>query len=168
MKPRKHADLIKAWADGAEIEYFDALSCEWRKTDDPLWDDDTEYRIKLAKWEPEGGDFWISSFGYINETKTCKNARLFGTERKTKELAERAAKEMRAFNRLLAYRDEFCPDYEPDWNDHNAVKYVVYLDNKAKKWDLSKCYYCQYLTVYFPQHIAEELVKKLNSGEVEL
>ena len=41
---RKHAELIKAWADGAEIEVFDKK--EWRESKFPSWNDDLSYRIK--------------------------------------------------------------------------------------------------------------------------
>jgi len=44
-KPHKHAELIKAWADGAEIEYL-IRNTEWRTTTQPAWDQSTEYRIK--------------------------------------------------------------------------------------------------------------------------
>lgn len=43
MKPHKHAELIKAWADGAEIQYYEIdkwVDCV------PEWDEDYEYRIK--------------------------------------------------------------------------------------------------------------------------
>ena len=48
MKPHKHAELIKAWADGAEIEYFSPSFQKWCATDNQtlLWKDDFEYRIK--------------------------------------------------------------------------------------------------------------------------
>ena len=46
MKPHKHAKEIKAWADGAEIEYFDIHWAEWRLASSPAWDENTEYRIK--------------------------------------------------------------------------------------------------------------------------
>lgn len=44
-RPHKHAELIKAWADGAEIqELFDGT---WRNTFYPRWHDTTGYfRIK--------------------------------------------------------------------------------------------------------------------------
>lgn len=45
MKPHKHAELIKAWADGAEIECRDCRV--WYHTKDPRWQEDMEYRIKL-------------------------------------------------------------------------------------------------------------------------
>ena len=41
---RKHAELIKAWADGAEIEVLDNDS--WRESKFPSWNDDLSYRIK--------------------------------------------------------------------------------------------------------------------------
>ena len=44
-KPHKHAELIKAWADGAEIDYL-IRNTEWRTTTQPAWDQCTEYRIK--------------------------------------------------------------------------------------------------------------------------
>jgi hypothetical protein len=45
MKPHKHAELIKAWADGAEIQYFDHEE-GWKSQEHPAWYVDTEYRIK--------------------------------------------------------------------------------------------------------------------------
>ena len=42
--PHKHAELIKAWADGAEIEY--QTQGKWRVTLKPSWHLHTVYRIK--------------------------------------------------------------------------------------------------------------------------
>ena len=44
----KHADLIKAWADGAQIEYFNELSNEWRTfvNEHTIWYEEWKYRIK--------------------------------------------------------------------------------------------------------------------------
>ena len=42
--PHKHAELIKAWADGAEIEVRDSLV--WQETTTPTWRGYFEYRIK--------------------------------------------------------------------------------------------------------------------------
>ena len=43
-RPHKHAELIKAWADGAEIECKDCGV--WYYAKDPRWQEDMEYRIK--------------------------------------------------------------------------------------------------------------------------
>lgn len=52
MKPHKWAKEIKAWADGAEIEYYayDVWS-DWHP--DIGWFEDYEYRIKPQPKEPK-------------------------------------------------------------------------------------------------------------------
>lgn len=47
-KPHKHAELIRAWADGAEIEYYVVSSSKWHRCveNKPAWDTMMEYRIK--------------------------------------------------------------------------------------------------------------------------
>ena len=45
-KPHKHAELIKAWADGAEIEVYNLIGECWYPTTTPLWDELNQYRIK--------------------------------------------------------------------------------------------------------------------------
>ena len=62
-KPHKHADLIKAWADGAEIE---CRNPDYHPADpwlpagtNPSWFEDFEYRIKPSKvvrWQ------WVSIY----------------------------------------------------------------------------------------------------------
>lgn len=44
--PRKHAELIKAWADGAEIEHFDPEQECWFKNAFPAWSPIVKYRIR--------------------------------------------------------------------------------------------------------------------------
>jgi hypothetical protein len=41
----KHCDVIKAWADGAEIEFKDIFG-KWRWIENPEWNGCSEYRIK--------------------------------------------------------------------------------------------------------------------------
>lgn len=43
--PHKHAELIKAWADGAEIEAYSGVG-KWVCIERPEWYVDTIYRIK--------------------------------------------------------------------------------------------------------------------------
>lgn len=49
----KHADLIRAWADGAQIQVFSKRWKRWMDTAKPTWDDDSQYRIKTEQhiWE---------------------------------------------------------------------------------------------------------------------
>ena len=45
--PHKHAEVIKAWADGAKIERRTAHG-KWSEVDDPAWHACVEYRVKQA------------------------------------------------------------------------------------------------------------------------
>ena len=57
--PHKHAALIHAWADGAEIESRGladrrpAGMNEWKSLTAPSWHADFEYRIKPHRWQAE-------------------------------------------------------------------------------------------------------------------
>lgn len=50
-KKHKHAELIKAWADGAEIQYWHPVWQKWVMTDDSwmLWADTNMFRINPDK-----------------------------------------------------------------------------------------------------------------------
>ena len=45
-KQRKHAELIKKWADGADIQIWDRHSDAWQNQMYPSFFDDYEYREK--------------------------------------------------------------------------------------------------------------------------
>ena len=54
-KRHKHAEIIKAWADGEEIEY-QAMSGSWKTIPNyPSWDEFNVYRIKpkakIVRWQ---------------------------------------------------------------------------------------------------------------------
>lgn len=46
--PHKHAELIKAWADGAVIQFWDGRCQSWVDTSNnrPFWAEGNKYRIK--------------------------------------------------------------------------------------------------------------------------
>ena len=48
IKAHKHAELIKAWADGATIQYMSTISGNWinSENNEPPWYDNVEYRVK--------------------------------------------------------------------------------------------------------------------------
>jgi hypothetical protein len=46
MKPHKHSELIKAWADGHEIQHFDNAFGWTNCSDSPAWKENIKYRIK--------------------------------------------------------------------------------------------------------------------------
>jgi hypothetical protein len=78
MKHKWHRE-IKAWADGAEIEFL--TEDGWFNAGDPEWNENSEYRIKLQPKEPQylyayqgRRDVWISETlyghaGYLGKIK---------------------------------------------------------------------------------------------------
>lgn len=74
-QPHKHAELIKAWADGAVIQYRHNTSENWTDAECPTWEDWVEYRIKprnvlrfIPVWvNPEGFDKVSIAAAYTRE-----------------------------------------------------------------------------------------------------
>lgn len=62
-KPHKHAELIKAWADGAEIEFYSDVSEMWLQTPEPVWASDLLYRVKQVEI-PDGWNEWNPAEGF--------------------------------------------------------------------------------------------------------
>lgn len=75
--PHVHALLIKAWADGAEIERWDALEDTWGACTNPQWYLDQRYRIKpipkkkVTRWlwafKYPRDVYWASAGLYLTE-----------------------------------------------------------------------------------------------------
>ena len=66
--PHKHADIIKAWADGAEIEGLNALG-EWVQIWVTTWSEVDEFRIKPESKPDVLAIYTIESFhdGYQSD-----------------------------------------------------------------------------------------------------
>ena len=66
----KHAELIKAWADGAEIQ-FKNRNDEWENATAPTWYEYTEYRIKLEP-KPDYTTFlFCTENGWLEAPISC-------------------------------------------------------------------------------------------------
>lgn len=48
-KPHKHAEVIKAWADGASIEFRYDRASPWKQILVPLWKERYQYRVKTPE-----------------------------------------------------------------------------------------------------------------------
>ena len=81
MTPRKHAELIKAWADGAEIQcyhYHTGLQMwVWLDDPNPTWADDEIYRRKPV---PEADYFLNGEVEFLSRQDTVSVRVLFDGE----------------------------------------------------------------------------------------
>ena len=72
----KHAELIKAWADGAEIQ-VKACNLVWEDRENPYWATDREYRIKPEekqtvvrwKWAYKTDNSWVEMTRFMSESE---------------------------------------------------------------------------------------------------
>ena len=124
-----------------------------------------------VKWQPKGGDWYISGYGNVVEDNSTNKAKVFGSERATQAQAQRAAVEMRRFNRLLALRDELCEGEGEvlDWENGEEKHYLYHWNGDAPKWKIGIDTYSRVETPYFTSYdLAQKACDMLNSGEVEL
>jgi hypothetical protein len=126
--------------------------------------------VGVKQWEPKGGYFQIDCECDVVRVNSFSHKKEFGTKRIAKEQAERAAVEMRRFNRLLALRDELCGDeIDFDWSNAAELKYSVYFYHLEKAWRVTGHTCSEYFAPYFTsKEIAQRACDMLNSGEVSL
>lgn len=49
---RKRAQVMLAYADGADIEFFNKMTGQWQNANPPYFDSTVDYRIKEIKYRP--------------------------------------------------------------------------------------------------------------------
>ena len=59
----KHAELIKQWADGADIEWKMPHQTTWDEIAVPTWNEDYQYRIKPEEKKPVVRWLWAINKG---------------------------------------------------------------------------------------------------------
>lgn len=67
MKARKHAELIKKWADDDSLVIEIKVDKDWVPHKKPLFDSDCEYRIKPTK---PSIDWSVHNFNYLATSST--------------------------------------------------------------------------------------------------
>ena len=106
----EHYDLIRAFANGAEIEYFDFTLEDWFSTNDPAFGFDFKYRVKpigaarsSEPWKPKRGDCYyiLDEYGDVNIVNFIDSimdaSRIkFGNYFQTRKEAEAARERVRA------------------------------------------------------------------------
>nr|DAV17064.1 MAG TPA: hypothetical protein [Caudoviricetes sp.] len=95
-------------------------------------------------WKPEAraeyffiDNYFLShSFYNMNDDVDSYNFEI-GNCFPTKERAEQVAKKMRLLLRLEQLHDMLCPDYVPDYEDEDEVKYHVYFNHLQGEYNIS-------------------------------
>lgn len=99
-------------------------------------------------------------------TEQFNRTRKWFLTRPTQGLANKAAAEVASYAKLLAYRDEFCPDYKFKFDEDN---YCIYYDNTEQIYHIETYTSCKDLgRIYFDESTARKLCKALNNGSFTL
>lgn len=80
--PHKHADVIKAWADGAKIQFRSYDNEQWENVRAPVWSEHKQYRVKPEKKSP--GQLLYQARGYVQwelENTTTKGCYEFWADK---------------------------------------------------------------------------------------
>jgi len=97
-----------------------------------------------------------------------KSKRL-GFGRNDKETAEKALKQIKRFARLLALRDQECPDSRGYEFKSEKENYYVYRDERTNKYDYDIGLYWNCLSVFFKtKEDAQKICDILNTGRFDL
>ena len=74
MAKHKHAEVIHAWAAGAQLQ-LKRFNGKWEDTNEPNWINGLEYRIKPAEkvvrwlWIFEDNGIWSVTHSYLTESE---------------------------------------------------------------------------------------------------
>lgn len=144
-----------------DSERITELENRVKELEEQLNDKQTSPSFKI--WEPNSNKF----FANINNKSVVE---LIGTISQkyltfpTKELAQSAIDSLTLHAKLLAYHAEFCPDYK---HQHGEDTYTILFNTHLRKYYViaNRISYSR-TNVCFPKDVANELVRKLNSGEV--
>lgn len=103
-----------------------------------------EAEMQKKQEEPKLGEkyFYISQFGRaildtFTQHPTDFARKNLGNFFSTEARAEQVAEKIRLLLRLERLHDMLCPDYVPDYEDEDEVKYHVYFNHLQGKYNIS-------------------------------
>ena len=104
---------------------------------------EAEMQKKQEEWKFGEKYFYISQTGRViqdtfTEHRIDTARKNFGNFFPMKERAEQVAKKMRLLLRLEQLHDMLCPDYVPDYEDDDEVKFYVYFGHSQGRYDISR------------------------------
>ena len=140
---KKHKELIEAFCNGAEIQYYFRSKGEWIDIENPTWDLNIEYRIKPTKIVVEDCSFneieyKLNRLGSVIEVAVnklkVKVNKIKSILFKDKEIAEAYA----VLPQLIRLKDEYNGGWKPDWENKDTAKY--YIGRIGNDWNIGFSY----------------------------
>lgn len=124
--------------------------------------------------EPKLGEkyFYISQFGRaildtFTQHPTDFARKNIGNFFPTEERAEEVAEKMRLLLRLEQLHDQLCPDYVPDWNNDDKLKFCLCRDHVDDCWFVDIFDVTEYPTACFDTEENAEKAADILNKELE-
>jgi len=150
----KHKELIEAWGNGAEIQYF-LYNGIWADTKEPSWRNDVMYRIKPTKIEFEDCSFNKTEY-YVNEwteISLCNVENYHIDDRRGFFKDEKTAEAYAVLPQLIRLRDEYNEGWKPNWGD---VEYKYSIGIYKNEWSLFENRYVQRILTFKTEKIRDK------------
>ena len=75
--------------------------------------------------------------------------------------------QMKKINLFIEFLKNHAPNFVPDW-DTTQPKYYVYLSHEYKCWGIGQDIIEDSNQIYMPCSVCQELINKLNLGEISI
>lgn len=129
---------------------------------------EVEIAQKAPKWEPKGGNYVVGVCGA--DFITYRSHYLvdsYGLAFKTKEAADKAYKDYRAYHRLYKLAEELNEGWEPDWNEPIQPKYYI-VSGSGKLSVTNSNWIMSFGSVYFKsEEAAKKAIEIIKNGGLE-
>uniref|UniRef100_UPI0039A44A74 hypothetical protein n=1 Tax=Ornithobacterium rhinotracheale TaxID=28251 RepID=UPI0039A44A74 len=128
---RKHKELIEAWANGAEIQFYYEADDSWIESEIPTWHNEFQYRIKPA--QPQWEDLEEIQGYYVDSTSKIKsyNGRAKNYNKNVFPAKEEADAVL-ALSQLCQWRNKYNGGWWPDWNDEQVKAVIIFLGDNPE------------------------------------
>jgi len=126
---KKHADLIKAWADGAKIQVKYETSADWTDIENPRWTKKLEYRIKPKEDEDKTEYYYVNAntnIYKVSDSATADFKIIFdGKTRAVKKIVVKNQDWIAAFSPTVKEQKELKQPELPALTTGIMNKYIV-------------------------------------------
>ena len=155
----KYKELIEAFVNGAEIQFYSKMHKGCIDTENPTWDLNIEYRIKPNKIEFEDCSFndveyQVTEWSEVIESTTVKEYSVENRKGFIKD--KRVAKAYAVLPQLIRLVDEYNGGWKPDYKDGDDKHCISYYEDNL---DLFVNSYLQRILVFKTEEIRDKFLK---------
>lgn len=121
---------------------------------------------KKEKWQPKGGEWYLTEVGEVFKDCSSKGFQDYGVEFSSEEAANRAAKDFRAYHRLWHLADELNEGWIPNWYDRSEPKAMIAV-HENNSTTIQRIQSNYFVPVFKSSELAEKALELIKNGALE-